>query len=95
MKHTPGPWTTSVGVIGQTKVWDAEGRFNLAQAWPRTDGDWNAADEEAAANTRLIASAPELLRVLTRAVQAHGPFGDDTRPEWWDEACGAIARATS
>jgi hypothetical protein len=38
--------------------------------------------------------ANEALRaVLSRAIRAHGPFGDDTRPEWWDDACEVVVWA--
>lgn len=39
------------------------------------------------------AAAPELLAALKEAVIAHGPFGDDTRPSWWQAAVNAIAKA--
>lgn len=43
---------------------------------------------------RLFAAAPDMLAALISAVQAHGPFGDDARPAWWQAACDAIAKAT-
>lgn len=45
------------------------------------------------ADAKLWAAASELLAALTAAVQAHGPFGDDSRPAWWQAACAAIAKA--
>ena len=39
-------------------------------------------------------AAPDMLEALTQAVQAHGPFGDDSRPAWWPAACAAISKAT-
>jgi hypothetical protein len=39
------------------------------------------------------AAASAMLAALTDAVVAHGPFGDDSRPAWWNAANAAIAQA--
>lgn len=92
-KHTPGPWVVTNGY----QVWK-DGRNALLS--PRICSLKSAATpveqvsrDEMAANAALIAAAPDMLAALREAVQAHGPFGDDSRPAWWQAACDAIARA--
>lgn len=101
-KHTSGPWMAASApssVVGWPVV-GPMGRSICNVSWmPRkvypdiSDADYAAFNAECEANARLIAAAPELLAALTRAVAAHGPFGDDTRPTWWADACAAIAKA--
>ena len=45
------------------------------------------------ATANLLAAAPDLLAALIAAVQSEGPFGSDRRPEWFNAACAAIAKA--
>lgn len=42
---------------------------------------------------RIVEAAPELAKALKAAVEAHGPFGDDSRPAWFNSACAALALA--
>lgn len=87
--HTPGPWKV-FGRAGYTghKVEDGKGRS--VAAFPSTS---KRSKEERDANAVLIAAAPELFAALKAAVEAHGPFGDDSRPSWWHDACIAISKA--
>lgn len=59
--HTPGPWT----VRGWNDLIVGVGEWTLA-AYPAPDG---ASIDEAKANARLIAAAPELLEILSEAVR--------------------------
>ena len=90
MEHTPGPW--SVGREGwkHQSVYSASGRF-LA--------DVSLFYDDAEANARLIAAAPDLLEALQLLDQAHnGPW---TGPEQLgyiriaeEKARAALAKAT-
>ena len=44
---------------------------------------------------REWASDNEILALLTEAVVAHGPLGDDSRPLWWAKANAAISSRRS
>lgn len=83
-QHTPGPW--------RSDYWDVYARDGRHVCKCTATG---AIDEThpSIANARLIAAAPDMLAALVAAVQAHGPFGDDSRPEWWQPALDAIAKA--
>lgn len=71
--HTPGPWET----VGATRVWSA-GRADggavaiVAEPSCKTSGDFyevgigSSRFDEAMANARLIASAPQLLEALQK-----------------------------
>jgi hypothetical protein len=81
VKHTPGPWF-------ETKffdIMDSNGTF-IGVAFRRTPG-------ERAANTCLIAAAPDLLEA-TRNLLRHlsENFGDDASV-WVREAEAALAKA--
>src|SRR5690625_1957633 len=65
-KHTPGPWTFSgqkgpVGICIKAQVWDSEG-YNLSVMKSTED------PEEATANARLVAAAPDMLEALNEMV---------------------------
>ena len=55
--HTPGPWQLLHGVLGVT-VWAGD------PAKPIIVSDRSNRDEDALANGRLIAAAPDMLAVL-------------------------------
>lgn len=74
-KHTPGPWTLPVGVIGIDKVWDAEGDFEIANLYTAGRIGW----EQTEANARLIALAPEMVEEF-RNIEAN-LTGRDCFPE--------------
>ena len=104
-KHTPGPWSVRrwswpTEVTGSIHQVISADRFPTAfvPAWDEPNPGEVEASEEAKANARLIAAAPELLEALERI--ANGPW-----PDWincpeaqcrFDEqiARAAIAKAT-
>lgn len=88
-KHTPGPWSTASDPChfdSQTTVVAANGA--------RVAEVTGSAFDEAEANARLIAAAPDLLEAC-KAFVAHYPMG--TNPfldDAFRAARAAIARAT-
>jgi len=85
--HTPGPW----------KVFWAKGHQHMFIGIGTEDGEgitsiWRSNSEEAAANARLIAAAPELLAALQDCLREHG--GYTIKGECERNACAAIAKAT-
>jgi hypothetical protein len=91
-QHTPGPWETAVNDEGQWDVCDAGGGDLLA--------DLSDCPENAEANARLIAAAPELLAAL-KAILARVESGEGMGGKFLGgpplpirEARAAIARAT-
>ena len=85
--HTPGPWVADEYPHGD--VWQIKyGKRGNWLAEIMIDGD----QKGAAADARLIASAPDLLEALTRLVRIETDHGDPTGPEW-DAALAAIAKA--
>jgi hypothetical protein len=65
MTHTPGPWRVLIGLDYTRVVMDkTETRLLMADLSGESD------PRELAANARLIAAAPELLDMLTRAIDA-------------------------
>lgn len=88
--HTPGPWAIKKhessfkpGVFIEDGVCGPDGEQI------RVYGMTLTSSEEAKANARLIAAAPDLLEALEAAVR------DSKNPgQWIDEARSAIAKAT-
>lgn len=71
--HTPGPWHATIEE-GYTTTIDAHGDETvclIAHQDPQRDGHRNVAIENA--NTRLIAAAPELLRLVEHLEQLIQP----------------------
>lgn len=88
--HTPGPWSFR----NNTLVQDTGNRLHLG-VFHEAPGLGNAA----AANARLIASAPDLLDALQSLVEEYEPnlkaFAlNAPRRAKWESARAAIARAT-
>lgn len=92
-KHTPGPWSCSTSSDTdrhrfEAQVWDANGRALAFFDYGRTIG------EEADANARLIAAAPDLLESLQEALERLYfycvPISDEVDKKIRD----AIAKAT-
>lgn len=88
IKHTPGPWNQSrycpVDVVIDGDIW-------LASARDTTNG---ITREQAIANARLIAAAPDLLDALRTIVANAASVQMD--PQWTVQvARTAIAKATS
>ncbi len=67
--HTPGPWGTEDGA----EVWPMEGPTSFVTlarvTGPWCDSQWYGSVEEARANGRLIAAAPELAASLRDCVE--------------------------
>jgi hypothetical protein len=107
-EHTPGPWTTVGRAIGGAKVGIARDEHN-PQPFATVHGSGSDdGDKIADANSRLIASAPNLLAALQRLNVSYYPFkkrkGESSMEasiRWSDEqhkahdaARTAIAKAT-
>lgn len=61
-QHTPGPWKVNSDGMGTVMCWNGNGDLQpLAKVFFQ-----NFETEEAYANARLIAAAPELARILQR-----------------------------
>ena len=88
-KHTPGPW-----VAGSKEV---RGPLDVKIAWCGDngiygrDGSYVISVEEAEANARLCAAAPDLLDALRAMITPTDPRTED---EILSQAFAAIAKAT-
>lgn len=80
-KHTQAPW--DCGVVVNLRCIDTD-EFGFSIAWINTDNHHKI--EEAKANARLIASAPELFDALELMIDTHDEGG-------WPTASITIARA--
>ena len=94
-KHTPGPWSIKDDTVNAIEPDVMAGEFYIAQCFGHSHHD------EALANARLIAAAPELLEALqiTRGnIASLGPAGALTPytsyQEWLAMVDAAIAKAT-
>ena len=83
MTHTPGPWTTEETPLSSRST----GRWHVFDGFGTTAVVFGY-DDEAAANARLIAAAPELLEALKDVLAKRGHPGDRD-----DNARAAIAKA--
>jgi hypothetical protein len=93
LKHSPAPWKSHpidksqglpyVPVTAETLI---------ARVYSKHFGD----DEQAAANGRLVAAAPELLTSLLALLHRHSDASDAHGP-WaeWDDARDVISKVTS
>jgi hypothetical protein len=91
VSHSQGPWRLSAG--DETAVFSASNQhiFNA-----RCGGTGSPRLNEAEANARLCAAAPDLLHELRNAIMLLEEFGLQDRPGCFLEAaCAAIAKATS
>jgi hypothetical protein len=97
-KFTPGPWTADIeefwhhGIEASSAtiiiVGDKDDKHDDA-------GVRGATDEEAEANARLIAAAPDLLDALRAMVDRWEPDTDGADRRMWENARAAIAKATT
>jgi hypothetical protein len=71
IKHTPGPWGVSAISPNIVVQHDFMGATNVqvGSASGYTGSPFFPSDEEAIANARLIAAAPELLEALKEAIE--------------------------
>ena len=94
MNHTPGPWSVDYGgTIGHIKSL-AKNDNGWTPTICRYDLCADTVKDQAAANARLIAAAPELLEALCSLVplaENEYPEGDDPRV---DRARAVIRKAT-
>jgi hypothetical protein len=59
-KFTPGPWEVMTTDVSHN-VWSPEGILTMTTSWHRNDRKTFALKDEALANARLTAAAPDLL----------------------------------
>ena len=97
IKHTPGPWSIKTresrympGVIIQDGVCGPDGEQI------KVEGVTLSSCDEAKANARLIAAAPELLGALLALDDLRGSWSppDDVIKAAWSKCRAAIAKAT-
>lgn len=81
-KHTPGPWTYGRVRLGQgfaewivTAIHHERGRSNVLIAG---DTQNHTPSDEAEANARLIAAAPDLLEAVRDMISDHGDLSEAT-----------------
>lgn len=86
-KYTPGPWSLFLGNAGYFCV---EGIWKADSEADRICGSIGAvaSEEEAVANARLIAAAPEMLEALERVVET-----GEADYETFRMALAAVAKA--
>jgi hypothetical protein len=91
MKHTPGPWSSQdreKQVFVPLKSVDCE-RIGFYVGFVN-----GHLQQEAAANARLIAAAPDLLEALKALEVLFSPcVRDSTQADWIDRARAAIKKA--
>jgi len=93
-KHTPAPWNISSANLYAV---NARGR-GIATAHGTDDvnySDFFPPTEEAAANARLIAAAPDLLEALERLCRVASVELTGKRDDVLDQARAAIAKVTN
>ena len=89
-KHTPGPWKAQ----SHQRASLAEASVEIESKSGRTICDMgDYPNDEDRANARLIASAPEMMELLKRAVSP-SLTGDNYQPSiiWYNEARTLISR---
>lgn len=93
-QHTKGPWEVGGVFEGGVRIWAAHGGPYIGLA--RKSANPAISQQEAMANARLLAAAPELLealKLLVRRAQEAG-IGDDFWPQdAFEAAKEAIAKA--
>lgn len=101
-KHTPGPWECELGhENGDFQINSTGCRWKaIANATANVLGADAVYDDEAQANAKLIAAAPDMLKALNFCVKAMRIAGVDTVPDGLcsqaaSEARAAIAKATA
>lgn len=95
--HTPGPWGTDDGA----EVWPMQGDTSFVTlarvTGPWDNSQWYGSVEEARANGRLIAAAPEMLLMLVDVLMTCNPDGDTYSPpdkSLCDSIREVVAKAT-
>lgn len=104
IKHTPGPWRVSSEspriIQKDYRAIGSDAGFLIASTMGHDNSGFYASEQEADANARLIAAAPELLEALTDAVIDFDNWAahEDNHPHehlvvWVEKARAAIAKA--
>ena len=92
-QHTPGPWRMRAAIkADEFEIRDENSSGGYAPI-AKVKGDKRSTIEQAAANARLIAAAPDLLEALKDAVSRQA-YREGSGPAWWENARAAIAKAT-
>lgn len=97
-KHTPGPWFSPDGKtikqdyrpIGLSE--SAGCMIGAVMGGPTSGPAFIEVAEEVAANTRLIAAAPDLLAALERVIEEMAPAYHDCTDDGLQECAWCIAR---
>lgn len=101
-QHTPGPWR----YIGDGLTHRQFSIYAPAQSPQQhvcTVNDlpvpilWQRDADQALANAKLIAAAPDLIKALQAALEWGAPFKDaprGSRPDWFAQAAAAVESAT-
>ena len=99
IKHTPGPWTVEWPMDGGALIMAEDGHGHLGRVDVRYSKRNNL--EEAEANARLIAAAPDLLEAcrdtVNKLVNIHTVGSDQDKGRWLSSIsllASAIAKAT-
>jgi len=91
MKHTPGPWEARFNLHGQAVVNGIHGiqvaHFGDNSVYSK-DGSYSISKEEAMANARLFAAAPDLLEAAKDILDLKR-----TGREAWEKLKAAIKKA--
>lgn len=93
-KHTPGPWAISAD-HGKLWIETSGSDGTICEIHKRQQGGSVYACKEASANARLIAAAPDLLRMVEKFVSDYGIAGDGwpINKPIFIESLGIIAKA--
>ena len=81
----PGPWCLSDQsefIVKQADVFGGSGGMMIASAHGHPNSGFFPAEAEAAANTRLIATAPDLLEMVKRYASECGECGGTGTQVW-------------
>jgi hypothetical protein len=89
-EHTKGEWFANHRHVGT--ITEGNGVLHVATAVDTSEGGCIVSDE-AIANARLIAAAPDLLKALENLVKSNNDFGVPSWDGIWDEAEEVIKKA--
>lgn len=92
-QHTPGPWKMRAAIKSDEFDIRDEGSSGGYAPIAKVKGDKRSTMEQAAANARLIAAAPDLLDALQTMPQSMSAT-DEEYWAWVDKARAAIDKAT-
>lgn len=95
-KFTPGPWVARIDNYGIDVIKDDDSSFGIVLLGTRNElKDFNYPIEQAEANAKLIAAAPELLEALLLVIECFPePLLEDQMNEEYFKVKAAIKKAT-